>query len=63
MKNTYSIALLPGDGTGPEVTNEAVKVLDVVAQKFGFKLDYTRYDFGAERYLKTGETSWKSVFC
>jgi len=56
MKNTYSIALLPGDGTGPEVTNEAVKVLDTVAQKFDFKLDYTSYDFGAERYLKTGET-------
>lgn len=56
MKNTYSIALLPGDGTGPEVTAEAVKVLDVVASKFDFKLNYTNYDFGAERYLKTGET-------
>jgi 3-isopropylmalate dehydrogenase len=56
MKNTYSIALLPGDGTGPEVTQEAVKVLDAVSQKFDFKLDYTSYDFGAERYLKTGET-------
>lgn len=56
MKNTYSIALLPGDGTGPEVTAEAVKVLDAVASKFDFKLDYTHYDFGAERYLKTGET-------
>ncbi|HRV30785.1 MAG TPA: isocitrate/isopropylmalate family dehydrogenase, partial [Kiritimatiellia bacterium] len=56
MKNTYSIGLIPGDGTGPEVTREAVKVMDAAAQKFGFKLNYTPYDFGAERYLKTGET-------
>lgn len=56
MKKTYSIALLPGDGTGPEVTREAVKVIDAAAVKFGFTLDYTPYDFGGERYLKTGET-------
>ncbi len=56
MKHTYSIGLIPGDGTGPEVTREAVKVMDAAAQKFGFKLNYTPYDFGAERYLKTGET-------
>ena len=56
MTNNYSIGLIPGDGTGPEVTREAVKVMDAAAQKFGFKLNYTPYDFGAERYLKTGET-------
>ena len=56
MKKTYSIGLIPGDGTGPEVTREAVKVLEVASKKFGFKLDYTPYDFGGERYLKTGET-------
>jgi len=56
MKNSYSIGLIPGDGTGPEVTREALKVLDVASQKFGFKLYYTNYDFGAARYLKTGET-------
>ena len=39
MKKTYSIGLIPGDGTGPEVTREAVKVLEVASQKFGFKLD------------------------
>lgn len=55
MKKSYSIALIPGDGTGPEVTREAVKVLDVAAKKFGFTLNYTSYDFGGERYLKTGE--------
>ena len=56
MKKSYSIALIPGDGTGPEVTREAVKVLDVASRKFGFALDYTPYDVGGERYLKTGET-------
>jgi len=55
MSKTYSIAVIPGDGTGPEVTAEAVKVLNAAADKFGFKLDMTEYDFGGERYLKTGE--------
>ena len=56
MKKSYSIGLIPGDGTGPEVTREAVKVLAAASAKFGFKLDYTPYDFGGDRYLKTGET-------
>lgn len=53
---SYNIALMPGDGTGPEVLLEGVKVLDVAAKKFGLKLNYTKYDFGGERYMKTGET-------
>ncbi len=53
---TYNIGVIGGDGTGPEVTREAIKVLDVTSKKFGFKLNYTNYDFGGERYLKTGET-------
>jgi 3-isopropylmalate dehydrogenase len=52
---TYKIAVIPGDGTGPEVVREGIKVLDAAAAKFNFKLDYTHYDFGGERYLKTGE--------
>ncbi len=55
MSKTYNIALLPGDGTGPEVLQEGVKVLKVAAAKFGFKLNFTSYDFGAARFLKTGE--------
>ena len=55
MKN-YNIGVIGGDGTGPEVTREAIKILGAVATKFGFKLNYTNYDFGGERYLKTGET-------
>jgi 3-isopropylmalate dehydrogenase len=53
---SYHIAVIGGDGTGPEVTREAIKVLDVVSKKFKFKLNYTNYNFGGERYLKTGET-------
>jgi 3-isopropylmalate dehydrogenase len=52
---TYKIAVIGGDGTGPEVTNEAVKVMDVAAAKFGFKVEKTNYDFGGERYKRTGE--------
>ena len=52
---TYDIALLGGDGTGPEVAAEGVKVANVAAKKFGFKINWHKYDFGGERYLKTGE--------
>ncbi len=53
---SYNIALMPGDGTGPEVLREGVKVLDAVAAKYDLKLNYETFDFGGERYLKTGET-------
>jgi len=53
---TYKIAVMPGDGTGPEVIAEAVKVLKAAAAKFNFKLDLTEFDFGGERYKRTGET-------
>jgi 3-isopropylmalate dehydrogenase len=57
----YRIAVIPGDGTGPEVVAEAEKVLDAAGRKFGFKLDKTRYDIGGERYKKTGEVLPDSV--
>ncbi|MCK5225457.1 MAG: 3-isopropylmalate dehydrogenase, partial [Planctomycetes bacterium] len=53
---TYNIAVMPGDGTGPEVTTEAVKVLKAAAGKFSFKVELADFDFGGERYKKTGET-------
>jgi len=56
MAKTYKIATIPGDGTGPEVVREALKVLNAVAAKGGFKLEFTSFDFGGARYLKTGET-------
>lgn len=56
MAKTYRIAVIPGDGTGPEVIREGVKVLKAVAQREGFLLEFTEYDFGGERYKRTGET-------
>ncbi len=51
----YKIAIMGGDGTGPEVTAEAVKVMNAAAAKFGFKYEGTAFDFGGERYKRTGE--------
>ncbi len=52
----YQIAVVPGDGTGPEVVREGLRVLEAAAARAGFTYDLTEYDFGGERYLKTGET-------
>ncbi len=52
----HKIAVIPGDGTGPEVTAEALKVLEAVAQATGFHYETSTLDFGGERYLRTGET-------
>ncbi len=46
MSKTYKITLLPGDGIGPEVIKESVKVLDAVAEKSGFTLEYTEQNAG-----------------
>ncbi len=54
--STYSVAKVPGDGTGPEVVREAVKVLAVAGQVHGFELEYDDLDLGGERYLRTEET-------
>lgn len=51
----YKIAVLPGDGTGPEVVREGLKVLKAVSKAAGFKYETKLYDFGGDRYLKTGE--------
>ena len=53
---TYAVAKVPGDGTGPEVVAEAVKVLGVAGQVHGFDIEYTDLDLGGERYLRTKET-------
>jgi 3-isopropylmalate dehydrogenase (EC 1.1.1.85) len=52
----YKIAVIPGDGTGPEVINEGIKVLNSAGEKYGVKFEFVKFDFGAERYLRTGET-------
>ena len=51
----YKIAVLPGDGTGPEVVNEGLKVLEAVSKKYNFEYETTTFDWGGDRYLKTGE--------
>jgi 3-isopropylmalate dehydrogenase len=50
------IAVIPGDGTGPEVTVEALKVLAAVAKLEGIDYDLKYFDYGGERYLRSGET-------
>ncbi|MFA5808923.1 MAG: isocitrate/isopropylmalate family dehydrogenase, partial [Thermoleophilia bacterium] len=52
----HNIAVMPGDGTGPEVVMEGLKVLEAASVRFGFKYETTDYDFGGDRYIKTGET-------
>lgn len=54
-KKSYNIAVLPGDGTGPEVVQEGIKVLKAASSKFGFTLNFENFDFGGERYMRTGE--------
>ena len=58
---SYNIAVIGGDGTGPEVVREAVKVLEAASPKFDLKLNYTYYDLGGERYLRTQEMLPDSV--
>ena len=48
--------MIPGDGIGPEVINEALKVLDVVGPVFGVDVEVEMLPYGAEHYLATGET-------
>ena len=55
MSKNYKIAVIPGDGTGPEVVAEAVKVLDAAGEKFGFTSEKTYFNWGGEHYLTTGE--------
>src|SRR5580692_10504934 len=55
------IAVLPGDGVGPEVIRQATRVLELYRDKRGFPLDLWHLDLGAERYLKDGTTYPKDV--
>ena len=55
MAKTYKIAALGGDGTGPEVLQEGIKVLEAVGPKFDVKFEFTPFDYGGDRFLRTGE--------
>ena len=52
----YQIAVIPGDGTGPEVVREGLKVLQVTSKKYNFSHETTFFPFGGDHYKKTGET-------
>jgi 3-isopropylmalate dehydrogenase len=56
MGKRYRIGVIPGDGTGPEVVEQGLKVLEAVAERAGIVWDFTHYDFGGGRYMRTGET-------
>ena len=55
MANPQKIAVVGGDGIGPDVINEGLKVLDVVAKKHGLKFETTNFNLGAAHFHKTGE--------
>ncbi|MGD9290953.1 MAG: 3-isopropylmalate dehydrogenase, partial [Desulfobacterales bacterium] len=55
MNKSFDIAVIPGDGTGPEVVAEGVKVLKTASSKYGVNFNFSYYDFGGEHYKKTGE--------
>ena len=52
----YRIAVIPGDGTGPEVVREGLKVLKKISSVFQIDFDFKEFNFGGDRYLKTGKT-------
>ena len=55
MARTLKLAVIPGDGIGPEVIAEAVKVLDAVTPRTSLTIDRTPFSLGADRYLATGD--------
>ncbi len=55
MSKKYKVAVLPGDGTGPEVVDEGLKVLEAAAARFKFEFSFKNYDLGGDRYLASGD--------
>lgn len=62
MSKVYDIGVLPGDGIGEEVVNEALKVLDAIQDVYGFRTKRETMPYGAEHFLKTGETMPEAAF-
>lgn len=60
-KITFNLAVIGGDGIGPEVVAEGLKVLDAVSAKFGYTFEKTSYDLGAGYWHRTGEVLPQSV--
>ena len=59
--SAYRLAVIPGDGIGPEVTDCALQAVEAASGHFGFRVDLTHYDLGGRRYLATGEVLPDSV--
>ena len=55
MTKAYNIAVVPGDGTGPEVVAEGIKVLNAAASKCDFSFNFSEHNIGGEQYLATGD--------
>ena len=51
----YNIALIPGDGIGPEIIREGKKIIEATSSKYGLEINWIEFPFGAEHYLRTGE--------
>jgi 3-isopropylmalate dehydrogenase len=62
MSRTHRVAVIAGDGIGPEVVREGLRVLERVASIEGFRVETTPYPFGAEHYLKTREVFPDAAF-
>jgi 3-isopropylmalate dehydrogenase len=62
VAKSYSIAVIPGDGIGPEVVREGLRVLERIAKLEGFAVELTHYPFGAEHFLKTQEVLPDAAF-
>ena len=62
MRHDHRIAVIPGDGIGPEVITAALGPLEKAATKHGFSLDLERLPYGADHYLATGETLPEAAF-
>lgn len=54
-KNTYKIAVIPGDGIGPEIVPAGIKVLNAASECLGFQLQYEEFPYGAGYYKQTGQ--------
>ena len=62
MDKEYDIALIPGDGIGPEVTDQTVKVIEAVGQVFDLGFRLSRFPLGGAHYLESGQTLTEETF-
>ena len=53
--HSYRIAVIPGDGVGAEISEEAVRILDATADVHGFEVETDTFDWSCDRHLDLGE--------